>query len=217
MLIMKVNKLLYIGLFFLVVLISCGKKSITSNEEYLSWMNDEANGLVMSKEVGGITIKVKYLPPNYLAYQDLSGQTIIKKQESDSIIKSYDKSLTFLMTIGVDGEVKKGDVMYQGIKDYAAYKERLYTMNFDIENDITIKIGGKKYHPVLSNLENGYGLTSSRNITLVFVPEAKEEKSFYTSEEIQFTYDDDLFDTGINHFTFNREDINNIPSFIFWN
>lgn len=213
---MKANKLLYIGLFLLLVILSCGNKTITTNEEYLKWMNDEDNGLVMTKEAGGITIKVKYLPSNYLAYQDLSGQTIIKKEESDSIIKSYDKSLTFLITIGVDGEVKKGDVMYQGVQNYEEYKKRLYAMNFDIENNVTIKIGEKKYRPVLSNLENGYGLTESRNITLVFVPETKEDQLFYLGEEIQFTYDDELFDSGINHFTFDRKKLNNIPQFIFW-
>lgn len=214
---MKVNKFFYPFIFFLVVLSSCRPKTISSIEEYLSWMNDEDNGLMYSKQAGGITIKVKYLPSNYLAYQDLLGEKVKSNVNvKDSIIKRYDNSLTFLMTIGVDDNVKKGDIMYQGVKDYTTYKERLYAMNFDIERNITINVGEKEYHPVLSNLENVYGLTSSRNITLVFVPEAKEEKSFYTSEEIQFTYDDELFDLGINHFIFNRTDINNIPRFIFW-
>lgn len=214
---MKVNRLFYRGIFCLLILTSCGGKTITSTEGYLAWLNDVDNGLVASKEAGGITVKVKHLPSNYLANQDLSGQKKITKVEADSLINGYDKSLTFLMTIGVDGDVKKGDVMYQGVTDYKQYKERLYAMNFDIENNISLKIGGKKYTPVLSNLENGYGLTDSRNITLVFVPEIKEDESFYLGEEIQFTYDDELFDTGINHFTFNRKDINNTPSFIFWN
>lgn len=215
---MKVNRsLIYIGALSLLILASCGQKAITSFEDYLAWLNDEENGLVMSKEAGGISIKVKQLPSNYLAYQDLIKQSTIKKTEADSIIKSYDKSLTFLMTIGVDGDVKKGDIMYQGVKDYEEYKRQLYAMNFDIENDITIKIDGKTYRPVLSNLENVYGLTESRNITIVFVPETEKEQSFYLSEEVQFSYEDELFDTGINHFTFYRENINNSPTFTFWN
>lgn len=213
---MKANKFFYIGVFLILILTSCVEKTVTSNEEYLMWLNDEDNGLVMSKEVGGITIKVKYLPANYLAYQDLFGQVTISKSVADSVVNYYNKSLTFLMTIGVDGDSKKGDVMYQGVQNYEEYKKRLYSMNFDIENDILIKIGEKKYLPVLSNLENGYGLTESRNITLVFVPETKEEQSFYSAEEIQFTYDDELFETGINHFTFDRKKLNNIPQFIFW-
>lgn len=90
-------------------------------------------------------------------------------------------------------------------------------MSFEIERYTTLKIGGKTYRPVLSALENVYGLTDSRNITFVFVPESKEEKTFYQSERLQLSFDDEIFNTGINHFTFNREDLNNTPSFIFWN
>jgi len=212
------NKIsLYIGLLALMFLSSCGQSSVNSYEEYLAWLNDAENGLVMHKEAGGITIKVKQLPSNYIAYQDLMNEKNVKKQVVDSIANSYDKSLTFLMTIGVDGDLKKGDIMYQGVKNYEEYKRQLYQLNFDIENDISLNIEGNIYKPVLSHLENVYGLTDSRNITLVFVPETKEDLSFYKSEEIQFTYDDELFDTGINHFTFNRKDINNSPSFNFWN
>jgi hypothetical protein len=213
-----VNKILfYLGVLCFLLLSSCTQKSVNSFEEYLAWLNDESNGLVMSKEAGGIIIKVKQLPSNYLAYQDLMNSQEIDKNIVDSVINSYDKSITFLMTIGVDGDVKKGDIMYQGVKNYEEYKQQLYQLNFDIENDISLDIEGKIYKPVLSHLENVYGLTDSRNITIVFVPETEEEQSFYMAEEILFTYDDELFDTGINHFTFNREDINSTPLFNFWN
>jgi hypothetical protein len=213
-----VNRLnYYIGIFALVLLVSCGQNEISSEEDYLLWLNEEGNGLLKKKEAGGITIKVKQLPSSYLAYQDLMNNKTIKKELADSVIKSYDKSLTFLLTIGVDGVTKQGDIMYQGVKDYEAYKRQLMEMNFGIENNITLTIKDKMYKPVLAHLENVYGLTDSRNITLVFVPETKGESSFYTAKEIQFTYDDELFNTGINHFTFNREDIKNTPLFNFWN
>ncbi|MBL4670398.1 MAG: hypothetical protein JKY30_14200 [Flavobacteriales bacterium] len=213
-----VNKsLFYIGTLSLLLLSSCGKNTVDSYEDYLLWLDDTENGLVRDKEAGGITIKVKQLPSNYLAYQDLINEKSIKKSIVDSIIGSYEKSLTFLLTIGVDGDVKKGDIMFQGVRTYKEYKQQLMELNFGIENNISLSIGGNMYNPVLSHLENVYGLTDKRNITVVFVPATKEDKLFYLAEEIQFTYDDELFDTGINHFTFNREDINNNPSFKFWN
>lgn len=208
---------IHIGVLALILMCSCGDTSLSSYEAYLGWLDNVDNGLTMTKEAGGITIKVKHLPSNYLAYQDLVNESMVQKTKADSLIESYDKSLTFLLTIGVDGDAKKGDIMYQGVSDYEEYKKRLYEMNFDIENYISLNIAGKKYRPVLSQLENVYGLTDSRNITLVFVPETKEEKSFYEADEIKLTYNDNLFSSGINHFTFNRTDINNSPLFTFWN
>lgn len=214
---MKGNRVIFIGLLSIVFLQGCSSNSINEYKDYLSWLNDKDNGLVFDKEINGIQIKVKHLPSNFLAYQDLINEKNVSKSKADSLIQSYDKSLTFLLTLGIDGEKRKGDIMYQGVQDYEDYKRKLYHLNFDIENRISLKMEGKEYKPVLSNLENVYGLTDSRKIMLVFVPHEKKEETFYASNQIQFTYDDDLFNTGINHFTFNRKDINNTPTFTFWN
>lgn len=211
-----VGKKCYIGILFLLVLVACNN-TVNTYEEYLAWLNDSENGLTMDKKASGIIIKVKHLPSNYLAYQDLLHESQVNKGMVDSIIKNYDKSLTFLLNIGVDGDVKKGDIMYHDVKNYEEYKKKLYNMNFDIEKNISLTINEKEYFPVLAHLENVYGLTESRNIMLVFVPETENEQSFYDAKEIAFTYDDELFNTGINHFVFKRKNINNIPSFIFWN
>lgn len=213
---MKAYKTLYLFLLS-IVLLACGGNEVSSYEDYVKWLNDEDNGLVMNKKVDGITIRLKYIPSDYLAYQDLSGEKSVKKEAIDSIISGYQKSLTFLMTIGVDGKIKKGDVMYQDVTNYEEYKQKLYAMNFEVEQLTTLTLNNKKYKPVLSSLENVYGLTESRNITLVFVPESENEQTFYTSEKLQLSYDDEIFNTGMNHFTFNREDIKNAPTFIFWN
>ena len=82
---------------------------------------------------------------------------------------------------------------------------------------IRLKIGEAIYEPVLINLEEVYGLKDSRNITIVFVPEDASDEAFYNAEEFEFTYDDEIFGTGINHFRFKRSDLNNTPQFIYWN
>lgn len=212
-----VGKKCYIGILLLLMLVACNKTTVNTYEEYLAWLNDSDNGLTMDKKAGGIIIKVKHLPSNYLAYQDLLHESHVNKDIVDSLINNYDKSLTFLLNIGVDGNTKKGDIMYHDVNNYEEYKKKLYNMNFDIEKKISLTINEKEYFPVLAHLENVYGLTESRNIMVVFVPETENEQSFYDAKEIAFTYDDELFKTGINHFVFKRENINNIPSFIFWN
>ena len=80
---------------------SCGQNTVDTYHEYLSWLNDEENGLVKGKEAGGITVKVKQLPSNYLAYQDL-----LKEKE---IKISHDRFINDLLTLLVCKmrEVKK--------------------------------------------------------------------------------------------------------------
>jgi hypothetical protein len=46
-------------------------------------------------------------------------------------------------------------------------------------------------------------------IIFVFAPESRGESEFYSSEKIEFVFDDYLFDTGSNYFVFSRSDINN--------
>src|SRR5579884_2761957 len=78
-------------------------KSIRTQADYMKWLNNPSNGLVKIKHVGGFDLKVKFLPPSYLLYQDIAKNgNIISSKERDSLSTIYNHSLTFLFTIGPD-------------------------------------------------------------------------------------------------------------------
>ena len=195
----------------------CNKiTKIETVEEYLSWLNTEKNGLLKTRYINGFKISVKYLPQDYIVYQELDKEKSISEENADSLLKKYEKSLTFIMTIGPDEREREGgDIMFQGVKNYKEYKERFYDLNFDIENKVALKTMKNTYNPALAAVENIYGLNPGRNIILVFVPTDIDQEDFYSSQKIDLVFDDDLFDTGISHFVFKRTDINNIPEFNF--
>lgn len=193
----------------------CGKKELRKVEDYLSFVNSEENGLVIKKQVNGFEIKLTYLSPDYLAYRETASENKAGKEAIDSLKNFYSKTMTFMMTITPDEQKRKGeDAVLYGIRNYAKYKERLYNLNFEIEDNISLETGSLSLTPVLTSFENSYGLTSGRSLLFVFAPGEKEQPEFYHSETVDFIFDDELFDTGINHFTFRRKDLTNAPSLL---
>lgn len=204
------------GVFFLLLLSSCQKETVTSPQEYFRWMNDEENGLVRTRYVNGLEVKVKYLPPQYLAYQELENLESYTPYQKDSIMDQYKSNLAFVMSIGSDERKEEGiDIMYKNVRDYREYAERTYNMNFEMEEFITLSADGKEYSPVLSAMENIYGLDSKRNILFVFAPNGKSDHTFQEAEKLDFIYKDELFDLGTNHFVFKKEAIQSVPEFPF--
>jgi len=207
------QRIIYYSLFFGIsfLLTSCKTSHVNSVEEYNKWMNDPENGLVKTKKIKGLTVSVKYLPAAYLIYKEL-GETDYSEKDRDSLKKAYERSLTFLMTIAPDKEKgNKNDIMLEGIVNYKDYSERLLTLNFELDKNVTLKSDNLELKPVLSALENTYGLSKSRSITFVFAPDIKEMEMLKNAKTLDFVYIDELFQLGILHFNFNNEKLKELP------
>ncbi len=210
----KKNKIFFWFFIPLLIITSCTSKPATV-KEYLTFLNNPDNKLVALKKINGLEIKVKYLPPGYLTYlEESKDDHPYSPQKIDSLLKSYSKSKTFLMTIGQDKESGgSGDVMMRGIASYSEYKERIMNMNFHMENNVVLKTEYGDFYPVLSTLENSYGLSESISFYFVFADNEKS-KNLNDSKEFNFTYSDETFGLGINHFFFSKKDMNNIDGFV---
>ncbi|MCX6180359.1 MAG: hypothetical protein NT150_00330 [Bacteroidetes bacterium] len=124
----------------------------------------------------------------------------------DSLEKYYSRSLQFVLSIVPEDE--KGDVMTSSVKNYNEYAELSHEMNFEMEKMVYLTIGDKIYYPVLSAMENIYGMKAGRDIIFSFVPASLQDSTFYQSDSLCFTYEDQLFNLGINHFTYSRKELN---------
>jgi hypothetical protein len=209
---MRSLKLYFICAVLILGLCTCNKQP-ASLEEYMKWLETPGSGLTQAREVNGFRIKVKCIPPEYLAYKDMQDDHLTYSSK-DSLISIYKKNLYFLFTIGPDDKKRTKDVMNDEITSYEEYAERSLSMNFDMESYVTLHMNGNTYSPVLSSMENTYGLGSSRSILFVFAPGEQEKDK---GSEIDFEYRDELFGTGILHFIYSNSSINNIPAITFWN
>jgi hypothetical protein len=201
------------GLVAIIILLWGCTKSIHSEKEFYNWLNNPDNGLLKEKEIDGIKYTVKYLPVEYLVYQELSKMQNYSKETKDSLIGLYINTRTFLLTIGTTEKSGSGDIMYEGISEMEEFKERVELLNFDMKEYITLKTEVGDLLPRLSTLENTYGLKNSRNVYVVFASDG--EFDLMKAQKIDFTFNDEIFNTGINHFLFEREAIDNIPTLKF--
>jgi hypothetical protein len=210
--------LIYILLFFLFLQFGCSPSSCDTYEEYLSYLNDEENGLVKYRKSKGMTISLKYLPTDFLVYRELGNISVKNQKILDSLRGQYTESITFLMTIEPDAHEEKSnqrDITFEGIGNYEQYKERILLMSFGIESRIDLKTDKGDFVPVLVNMEQSFGLKKGRDFIVVFVPGKGTSKDFFNSSTYDFIYDDEIFDLGINHFVFDKKDIDALPKLNF--
>lgn len=203
---MKNKRLHLIPVLMLCLLLaSCTRNEFNSSADYLRWMDSEESGLVTEHRLNGMCVKAKYLPVDYLIYRDAGERP--SPAVCDSLRKLYENSVTFLLSFGPDeSKGASGDVMYKGLRNYQEYVERAVAMNFDLERMISLQTGGKEWSPVLSAMENTYGLTQTRNVLLVF-PVAQ-----LGAGNPELIYRDELFELGNLHFKFDKEKITNLPA-----
>lgn len=190
----------------------CIKKKVNTVGEYSKWINEPENGLIITKRIKGLEISVKYLPSEYLTFKEITESGDNSEKNAQRIKKEYESAITFLMTIGPDeSKNNNNDIMFEDIKNYKEYSERLLSLNFEMDKNVTLKAAHVELKPVLSALENTYGLSKSRNVMFVFSPNDKEIENIKKADAIDFVYTDELFSLGIMHFNFQRNNIENLP------
>lgn len=203
----KILALLIVALF-----IGACNRPIDNFSDYMKYLAKKENGLVKEKAANGVSIKVKYLPIDYLVYKEFTNDADTSLSV-DKIRKSYQNSLTFMMTLGPDKE-KNFDITKVGVANYEEFALRIEEMNFWIKDYVTLTVGDKEITADLAQMESTYGLEKDRKIIFVFQNKDEQGKTILT-DDITFSYKDEIFYTGINKFKFKIDDINSLPEFKF--
>jgi hypothetical protein len=208
------NNLKLIQLLVLLLLLSACRKSVLDHKEYMKFMADKNNGLVKEASAGGVKVKVKHLPLDYLVYNAVkSNDTMVSEEQVADIKKSYESSITFMLTLGPDDN-ESFHITRVGISSYEEFAERIETMSFHMKDYITLKIGDKEYKPDLTQMESINSPERSKSIIVVFKSVDEAGKSIVT-DDLVFIYNDELFFTGINKFKFLRSDLVDLPELKF--
>jgi hypothetical protein len=189
----------------LLSLISCNR-GIDSEGELYNYLGKEKNGLISSRTHDGIKFTMKYLPSEYLAFNELKTQYSPSRIIVDSTIKSFNDTYSFLLTVEFDGVNAGENPLMFGINNLEEYKEKIEELSFDLDQSVYIQSDSADIAPVLWNLENSYTAGNKRSLLLVF-PKTGTEKS----KSLDIVFSDNIFSTGINHFNFRKESIQSIP------
>ena len=161
-------KVIFKGYLILVFMISGCSKNINSEQEYLQYISNPKHNLTKTRYINGFRLSVKYMPPEILAYNELQNKVYIKSFQ-DSIIGIYENSRTFILTIAPDDRKNESnDIMFYNVMNTLDFKERVQTMNFNINEYISLNTEKNTFYPALHLFENTYGLSKHRNLNVVF-------------------------------------------------
>ncbi len=188
--------------------------TVDNVNDYLAWVNHPDNQVIRQRSARGIRISVKYLAPEFLAYREMRNRDRFERSFCDSLLAMYEHSLAFLMTFEPERSMAKGDVVYKDVQGYDDYAARMKKMNFGMEQLLELRLGAQTLTPRLALLENVYSLKDSRNVLLLFTP-AEGAAFLRETSKLDLCFFDEIFDTGIHHFVFSKNDINALPDFPF--
>lgn len=183
----------------------CGKGSTRNISEYLAWISDESNGLSRTKRINGIEITAKFLPPEYRAYQE--ARSMEGTETFDMLVDRYDSSVTFLLSFNYDeiaGYSRRGVIS----TDSEYFIDRAAALSLNIADYVQLDAGGMSFIPVVSTFDQDFGMNPSRNIIIAFVDESGTGK-LATAPKLDLILNDEAFETGISHFVFTRDAIDN--------
>jgi hypothetical protein len=198
-------------LFAFACLLPCGCRtgSVLQPQAYLAYLANPDHGLVKEHTVAGIRYRVKYLPTDYLAFNqtDKSGHTsaVLK----DSLRRNFEHSLTFLLNIG-PSEAESPDITRLGVSDYQQFADRLGEMAFYAQEWLSLTADGEALTPSITRMENINALEKSRNFIVVFSSEAGNDKDL-RKKDLCLSYSDELFHTGTTKFLFKKTDLQALP------
>jgi hypothetical protein len=177
-------------------------------------MGDERHGVMVSRQIGDVRLKLQWLPPELLVYQDFRHDgPVCDKYWRDSVTNQYRRTLAFLLT--VESVNSQEDILWKNIATQEEFKNRVYQLNFRMNELVRLEANGQVYSPVLHVLENDYGFAHARKIHLVFA-DADDSQELSRTSQYKVVFEDELFMTGISQFVFERENMEEIPPINFW-
>lgn len=200
-------------LVFLILFISC-QRGFKDEESFLKWLSNRDNGFVKKASGNGFSLTMKYLPPQYLALLEAKKVDGVKTVNDDLYhgkLKQFKDARTFLLTFEHD---EKGvDITKYGVTDMIEFKKRMNTLNFGMKEFVHLRGGdGIKHSPVLASFENIYEINNKKTFYIVFSKDLIKDKDL---KDLDVTYVDEIFETGISHFVFDKEKIDKLPKLNF--
>ncbi|MEM7549574.1 MAG: hypothetical protein AAF363_07865 [Bacteroidota bacterium] len=203
----------YIVLLIIVVLFGCskGSKSSLALEEYQNWLIEHKEQILKTKGTDFLRISAQYLAADYLAFQDLKLSVGSVSQEAlDSLSHEYLQTLSF--QVNLEASSKENNLLYHKVNGYSEYKQRVNHLNFDLDTFLSLTVNDHRYKPLLGHFEGYHELSNRLIFHVTFKPEEYMNGKFDdTIDRLYLTFDDPYWETGINHFTFEREHIEQLP------
>lgn len=201
----KVTNLIVI-LFWAQALQSCQRELKTP--EYVHYVQQPENGLRKVVSADNWDYIIQYRPYDYILLSEQKKQD--PKQETKRL---NDLKGTAWFTISFkrsDGSISP---MRYNLSSREEYEQRQNYFLNKASKDIVMVYGKKDtLHPIAYEFENNYNLAPQETIMIGFELPMGHDRP---DNDMQLSYNDQVFKNGIIKATFSEKDLNNIPKHIF--
>lgn len=199
---MQVIKYLLYGIL-LLSLSSCGNENLIPSD-YVTWVNNEENGLLKKKTVQPLEIEAVYKPLPYIIANEKRTNEI-PQIEYDKRAKELEGMHYFTVKLSIIGG--KLDITNFEVETDAQQQERLAYLSFAMQDDIKLVEGTDTLPCALYHFERSYDLAPYRTFVLGF--EQKEENK---TKDKTLVLDLAYFRTGPIKLNFASSDLARIPN-----
>jgi hypothetical protein len=171
--------------------------------EYVSYVDQENNGLHSSKQLDDLSFEVTYKPTDYLVVKELK-QKEIQSGDYEALRQEYKDMHYFLLSI--KNTSSETDVLKYKISTQAAYSERLKYFAFGMEQDLRLVEGADTIPCSMVLYERNYGISQQANFMIAF---PVTDTSIVQDKTILF--EDQIFGMGMLKVNISKESIDAIP------
>lgn len=185
----------------LLLLIGGCSKPVLDAVEYRAWVEDESNGLKVSKTVGDIVFTLQHCPVDYLILRE--SEKTPSNEQLAARRKELDGAEYYHLRIGTKNH---SDIMQYGNSSGEDLIRRSDELNFAFQQKIFLMAGNDTLPCAIYQFENSYGLSPDIVINLGFQTDPKTKGM---SRELFI--DEQLFGTGPLYLKINESAIKSTP------
>lgn len=186
------------------LLLACSDAtSLLDGKEYLSWVKNPDNGLMLTKKLGGISYSAQYKPYDFIVLNEQKEYNLTK-----TIVENREKELKGMIYYNIRiSTLDHTDILAKGVNDKSIYTQRLNYLSYDFQNNISLVTETDSVNCGLYHFVQTYGITPYIDMVVGFAAE-----QIPTSQTL--VIDDRVFGNGIIKFYIDKQDINNIPHLV---
>jgi hypothetical protein len=177
-------------------------------DAYISWVEDPANGILVSKQLNSFGFELQYKPLDYVTLKDNGDPRISSATLSNENTEIGDMQyFTFRIS-----EAKGGDLLRDDVSSVDQFSDRLAYFSSGMQNDVKLIENSDTLSCLLFHFERTYGIDPRSTFTLGF-PFAKEDGKggMPAAYDKIFLYDDHELGTGPVYIKISADKINSIP------
>lgn len=201
------EKLSKLAIVFLIVLVISGVvygfsyreiQNKLEPKEYITWINNEENGLIKNNTIEDYSYRCQYLPLEYFLakYPNQRFSDIEKNKFINTISLAFE-----FIPQKTDDAVLSPDII-----GHDKYSERLYYLNSEAKKDFKLVINTDTLNCMSLNYENPFSLSKNLKIMLEF-----DHQNTSSMDDFTLIYEDNLLGGGILKFHFTSSNLSSIP------